>query len=301
MIQTLVKRTAHPELTVALASAVWGLLWLPLRAFNEQGLSPGWVIIGQFAAPLVVLIPLALWRSRHNQPTGIQQYATGLLFGGGVVLYSESILQTSVVRALILFYVMPAWGTLIEVGWMGRRFTIWRGLALVLSLSGLLAILGPTSSLDITFNLGDGMALLAGLIFTFGAQRVREAPQISVFEQIFAFFFFGSIVALGISLLPIAVLGRPPTAALVIALAPWMMLLALGVLLPVMSGIYWGSRFVDPGRLGIILQLEAVVGIGSAALLAGEPFGMRELIGSALVISAGVVEIFGNKRSEAHQ
>jgi drug/metabolite transporter (DMT)-like permease len=71
-------------------------------------------------------------------------------------------------------------------------------------------------------------------------------------------------------------------------------LIAVGFLIPVMWGIYWGSRHVDPGRLGILLQIEVVVGISSAALFAGEPFGMREAIGSVLVISAGLVEVIGN-------
>ena len=66
-----------------------------------------------------------------------------------------------------------------------------------------------------------------------------------------------------------------------------------------MWGIYWGSGQVDPGRLGILLQIEAVVGITSAALFAGEPFGVRQAVGAILVVSAGLVEIFGNRRAIA--
>jgi drug/metabolite transporter (DMT)-like permease len=288
------KRDARPEIIVAAASAIWGLLWIPLRAFDRQGLAPGWVIVCQFIAPLVLIMPLAVLRWRRGQPTGIEQYATGLLVGGGVVLYCESLLQTDVVRSLILFYMMPAWGTLVEVGLMGRRFTLWRGLALLLSFGGLFVILGVGSSFSVSMNLGDLMALSSGIVYTFGAMRVRQSPEISVFEQVFAFFFFGSFVALGLSLLPLAVLGKPPEFNLLVTLAPWILLMTI-VLIPAMWGQYWGSRFVDPGRLGILLQLEAVVGIGSAALFAGEPFGLREAIGAALIISAGLVEVFVNR------
>ena len=288
------KQHTYPELVVAAASAIWGLFWIPLRAFERGGLDPGWVIITQFGVPLIFLLPLAIVRRQRQQPIGIAQVATGLLVGGGVVLYSESLLQTSVVRSLVLFYVMPAWGTLVEVGLMGRRFTLWRSLALVLSLTGLLAILGLGNSLAFSINVGDLMALLAGILFTFGAMRIRAMPQISVFEQIFAFFFYGFLVALGLSLLPITVLGQPPDFQLLLSLTPWLMLMT-AVLIPVMWGIYWGSRSVDPGRLGLILQLEAVVGIGSAALWAGEPFGLAEAVGSTLVIGAGLVEVLGNR------
>ncbi|MCB8944568.1 MAG: DMT family transporter [Ardenticatenaceae bacterium] len=292
------KRSTHPEIVVAAASAVWGLFWLPLRAFERGGLEPGWIIICQFTVPCLVLSFPALRRWRRGQATGIAQMATGLLVGGGVVLYSESLLQTNVARSLILFYVMPAWGTLVEVGLMGRRFTLWRCLALFLSLAGLFALLGLNDSFAFALNLGDWMALLAGLVFTFGAMRIREMPQVSVFEQVFAFFLFGSLVAVGLSLLPIAALGQPPTFPSLLALTPWLVLMT-AVLIPVMWGIYWGSRFVDPGRLGIVLQLEAVVGIGSAALLAGEPFGWAETIGALFVIGAGLVEVWGNREASS--
>ncbi|MDH3452322.1 MAG: EamA/RhaT family transporter, partial [Gammaproteobacteria bacterium] len=56
-----------------------------------------------------------------------------------------------------------------------------------------------------------------------------------------------------------------------------------------------GARHLDPGRMGILLQMEAIVGIGSAALLAGEPFGLAEAAGSVLVISAGVTDVLGHR------
>jgi drug/metabolite transporter (DMT)-like permease len=182
---------------------------------------------------------------------------------------------------------------------MGRQFTLWRGLTLVLSLLGLLTILGLGDPLSLSINIGDLLALLSGIIFTFGAMRVRQAFEPTVFEQVFAFFFFGSIVALGFSLLPLTTLGQFPAFEQLITLPPWIVLMAVGILIPAMWGLYWGSHYVDPGRLGILLQLEAVVGIGSAALLAGEPFGSREAVGAMLVISAGLIEVFANKGNEA--
>jgi drug/metabolite transporter (DMT)-like permease len=213
-----------------------------------------------------------------------------------VALYLESLLLTDVARALILFYAMPAWGTILEVGLMGRPFTRWRGISLLLSLSGMLIILGVGDPLSLSINLGDLMALLSGMLFAYGAMRVRQAPETSVFEQILAFFLYGSLSALALSMLPLAALGQPPSLEQLTALAPWLVLIAVGFLIPVMWGIYWGSRYVDPGRLGILLQIEAVVGIGSAALFAGEPFGIRQAIGAILVISAGLVEVMGNRR-----
>ena len=296
---TLEQRRPYPELVVAITSAAWGLFWIPLRAFERHGLEPAWATLTQFLVPLAILTPFAVVRWTRRQPTGVRQYRTGLLIGAAVALYLESLLLTDVARALILFYAMPAWGTILEVGLMGRPFTRWRGISLLLSLSGILIILGVGGPLSLSINIGDLMALLSGMLFAYGAMRIRQAPEVSVFEQIFAFFLYGSLAALALSFLPLAVLGQPPSLEQLTALAPWLILVAVGFLIPVMWGIYWGSRYVDPGRLGILLQIEAVVGIGSAALFAGEPFGVRQATGAVLVISAGLVEVIGNRRETA--
>jgi len=289
------QRRPYPELAVAIASAAWGLFWIPLRAFERHGLDPGWATLAQFLAPLIVLAPFALLRRLRGRPTGIAQFGTGLLIGAGVALSLESLMLTDVARALILFYAMPVWGTILELVFMRRPFTVRRAVTLLLSLAGMLAILGLGGPFSPTMNLGDLMALAAGILFAFGAMRVRQVPSISVFEQIFAFFLYGSLAALALTFLPLAALGKPPTAPLLAALAPWLGLAAIGFLIPVMWGIYWGSRHVDPGRLGILLQIETVVGVGSAALLAGETFGLRQAAGAVLVIAAGLVEVIMNK------
>ena len=289
----------RPEWVVAGSAALWGLFWIPLRAFENQGLSAGWTTVLQFIAPLVCLLPFAAWRLIQRRPIGLNQWMAGICVGAAFALYCASLLLTDVVRALILFYVMPAWGTLVEVGWMGRKFTLWRGLALVFSLAGMLTVLGIGHDFLHSFNIGDGMALLSGVVFTLGAMRVRQLQEVSTFEQLFAFFFYGTLVSLVLAYLPAINIGGVPELLTLKSLLPWLALMSVFFLIPVMLGIYWGSKFVDPGRLGLLLQLEAIVGIGSAAVLAGEPFGYREIIGSILVISAGVVEIFGNQPESA--
>ncbi len=280
---------------MAVSAAIWGLFWLPLRAFETLGLDPAWVTVGQFVLPVAFLLPFAFIRLLRRQPVGTSQAITGLLIGGAMALYCESLLLTDVVRALILFYVMPAWGTIVEIGFMGRRFTFWRGLSLLLSMAGLLALLRVSADLEVTLNAGDAMALLSGIMYAVGAMRVRQAQEVTVFEQVFAFFLFGGIFAFAMTFLPIADYGILPTASVLMAVVPWMILMAVVFMIPVVWGLYWGNRYVDPGRLGILLQLEAVVGIGSAAILTDEPFGWREATGALLVVSAGLIEVIANR------
>jgi hypothetical protein len=58
-------------------------------------------------------------------------------------------------------------------------------------------------------------------------------------------------------------------------------------------GGYWGSRHMGPGRLGILLQIEAAAGICGSARFEGEPLGVRRADGAVRARSAGLVEVIG--------
>lgn len=280
---------------VVVAAGVWGLFWLPLRFFERAGLATGWATLAMFAVPLLLILPATLFRALRDKPTGARQVVTGATVGAAFALYYESLLLTEVARALILFYVTPAWGTLLEVAFMRQRITGARVLALVLGFAGLLAILSAGGAVPVPRNLGDVMALVSGIVFAAGAMRLRQAPETPVIEQCFAFFLYGGVFALILALLPVDALGQPPTWMQLRALLPWLLLMAAVFLIPVTWALLWGSRHLDPGRVGILLQMEAIVGIGSAALLAGEPFGIAEAAGSILVVSAGAADVIGHR------
>ena len=286
----------RPILVVILSASLWGLFWMPIRAFEEMGLSAGWATLSQFVAPALFLAPIAVWRVVGGRPTGLRQVTTGLLIGGAFALYAESLLLTEVARSLILFYITPVWSTLLELTVMGRRFTRARAVALVMGLAGLLVILGGKTGVPLPQNPGDVMALLSGMLWAVGSLRVRQAGETGLFEHLFSFFFYGGLFALVLALLPVEAFGAPPTWPELERIAPWLILTAVGFLIPVMCGLLWGAAHMDPGRLGILLQLEAIVGILSAALLTDEPFGAVEILGTLLVTGAGVADVMGDRR-----
>jgi drug/metabolite transporter (DMT)-like permease len=71
----------------------------------------------------------------------------------------------------------------------------------------------------------------------------------------------------------------------------WLLALATIWILPVIWLTIFGASHLDPGRVGILLMLEIVVALTSAALLTDEPFGARELVGAVLIMGAAAVEI----------
>ena len=70
------------------------------------------------------------------------------------------------------------------------------------------------------------------------------------------------------------------------------------VMLPINLIILWAATRLEPARVGILLMSEVVVGVLSAALLAGEPFTWREATGAALIVLAGVLEVMQRGASD---
>lgn len=169
--------------------------------------------------------------------------------------------------------------------------------ALLLGLAGLFLILGGDTGLPIPRNIGDAIALLAGIVWAFGSLRVRGAQQVDTFQTVFSFFFYGTIAAVLIAVVSVQSGAPRPDRDVLVPLIPLLVLASVAFMIPVMWGILWGSKHIDPGRLGILLQLEAIIGIGSAALLTDEPFGLIEGLGTLLVVGAGATDVLGERRA----
>jgi drug/metabolite transporter (DMT)-like permease len=284
-----------PTVLLVLSAAFWGLFWIPLRQFEAAGLAAAWVGVGQFLTPCLVLLPVAVWFAVRGKPTGLGSWKTAIFTGGAFALYADSLLLTEVARALILFYVSPVWSTVLEVVLMKRRLSAARVLAIVMGLAGVYVILGGNGDLPLPRNAGDWMAILAGMLWAYGSTRIRMSPEITVFENVFSFFTFSAMIGLAVALLPIDALGQPPSIDETMHILPWLLLITIGFLIPVIYMQLYAVKLIDPGRVGILFQSEVVLGVVSAAILTDEPFGWQEGIGAALVVGASLTEVVINR------
>ena len=283
----------HPlfaPVLVVVAAGAWGVYWIPQRALESAGLTGGWSTLVQYVVPVILLAPIALWRVARQRPSGFGHPAFGLLFGGGIVCYANSFLLTDVAHTLLLFYLTPVWGTVLEAVVLRRRITPLRVGTVLLALSGIWVVFSQVGGWPIPRNVGDWLALAGGLGVAAGVTIGARSPPPGVFAPLFAFSLYGTPVAGLCCLLFADALGPPPTAATVLMLLPWVGLLAVVFLLPGNTALTWSSTKVAPGVFGILILSEIVVGLVSAALWAGEPFGWREALGGTMVIIAGLLE-----------
>ncbi len=273
------------------AAGLWGVYWIPQRAFADAGMTGGWGTIAQYAVCLVLLAPVAAWRRWRGAQTGLGLPLAGLLMGGGIVCYANSFLPTDVMRALLLFYLTPVWATVLEVAVLRLRPGWRRAISLPLSLLGVWVVIGQHTGVPLPQNAGDWLALAGGAVFAAGAVRVHQIQVSAVFPLMFAFFVYGGAFAIGQSLLLAEVLGPAPPVEAWVALAPWFVLLCVAFFLPTNAMLMWSPMPLGAGLYSILILSELVFGAASAALWADEPFGWREVVGCSLILTAGAIEV----------
>jgi drug/metabolite transporter (DMT)-like permease len=279
-----------PSLAVVVSGMLWGIFWMPFRALGEAGFSGGWASLAFYLGTTLILVPVAIARWARLRSAGWGLLVTGGIAGAAFTLYATALLLTEVIRVLLLFYLTPVWGTLLGRLLLGERITANRAVALVVGIAGLVVILGFEGGFPMPRNAGDWMALTAGFSWAYGSLRVYRRPTIEVYETATVFFAAGTLVTVAVVLLPLAGNEIRPTLSALESGCLWLILLIAVFGAPPVIMTLWGAARLSPGRVGILLMGEAVVGVGSAALWSGEPFGTREAMGTVLIVGAAFIE-----------
>jgi drug/metabolite transporter (DMT)-like permease len=167
--------------------------------------------------------------------------------------------------------------------------------ALVLAFCGLYVVLVVENGLPLPHNTGDWFALLSGLCWSIATVKLFQDGARMVMEKVITFVVCALFMSLLLVLWQQGDLGGMPDLATLRAAWHWLLLIAV-LMLPITWLTIWPATLLSPGRVGMLLLAEVLVGVSSAALLLDEPFGMRELAGAVLIVTAGVVEVMRQQK-----
>lgn len=286
-----VKRVENmAKLACAYAGIVWGLFWIPLRAMDEAGITGAWSTAMFYIVPVVILMPMLLWRWRQLIAGGVNLHITGMISGFSLVLYANALIHTEVVHAMLLYYLTPIWSTLLARVWLKESITGIRIVAIVLGISGILVIFGIDTGLPWPKNIGDWMGLASGMLWAVAAVRLRDDKKNKAPEHTLVYFFWGAVAAVALALIPYAGAQAAPSMDVVSGNLYWLVPVIMVIVIPSGFAVFWGTPLLSPGLVGLLFMTEISVGAATAALWAGEPFGVREVIGIVLITAAGLVE-----------
>ncbi|NKC17074.1 MAG: EamA family transporter [Gammaproteobacteria bacterium] len=267
---------------------------------HKAGLAGGWPGFILFAAGALLLLLVLPWRLRALRAGALEILQVALLAGAAFALYGMAILLTEVVNAILLFYLTPVWSTLLMRFVLGVPVTRARALVLICGFGGLAIILSGDGGWPWPRNAGDWMALISGALWACGTFVMYRGVKLAAFEQVLAFAAGGALCALLLAyVIGALALGASATGSAASGLAlerlsasSWTFVAVTALLLvPTNFLMMFGVNRLDPGRVGVLLMLEVVVGVISASLYAGEPFGTHHGMGAVLIIGAGLTEV----------
>lgn len=279
------------KLACAYSGLVWGLFWIPLRQLEKSGIPGLWANLVFYLAPLALVIPLLVLRRQHMAKGGLDLQLKGIITALSLVSYSVAFLSTEVVRAILLFYLTPIWSALLARLVLGDPITPIRWLAMAIGFTGMFVILGGGSgSLPIPSNTGDWLAVLSGIGWAFAAVSLRMGKNQDPIELCCINFTWSAIFSVIFVALFAAAAGPMPPVFTIVSTLPWLLPTMLIVVVTGMYATMWGAPKLNPAVVGLLFMTEISVGALTAAIWAGEPFGIREIVGVLLITVAGATE-----------
>ena len=290
-MQLIFKSDKILSLIIVVSSCAWGLYWLPLRSIEQSGIVGSWSIVLVNACPLIILVPLIFFNLGKLKKYPKPIFFAGIMIGAAFTFYANGLVQTSVIRATLLFYLSPIWSTIIGIIWLNERLTIARVISIIVALIGLILLLYDFRNQEtVMLNFGDFSSILSGLFWALGASILKKWSKLPIIPLTAIVYF--STTSLSILLAIIVYKAPIPSLGLIGENFSTAFIWSVIVLLPSFCIIFRISQILFPGRVGILMMSEVAVAVISAKiLLPEEQMVILQWIGALAILLAGVVEI----------
>ncbi len=291
---------SHRESRLALASlltgsVIWGFTWLPLKYFAATGLDGHAVSLTAYVLVALVSLPF-IWRERPQWRSETHWLLLiGLCFGVANVGLTIALMSGSVVRVMLLFFLLPVWGALGGALFLGESLDRRRIAAVVLSLLGVFVIVGGLRALDEPPSVADLAALIAGICYTAAGIANRKARYIPIASRTLSSF-------AGCAVLAVAGLAVSSPAIPELPVMTWSLLAGFAFVWLLGAGLLttYGVTHVEASRAAVFQIVELLVAVVSAVVIGGEMLTVGDYVGGALILAATVIEAWPRPASLVH-
>ncbi len=274
-----------PLISLLLGCVFWGLSWLPLKYFADAGLTGNWVGMTAYGLVGLVAIPIVIKQRKLWQGEGALLWLIGLFFGFANIAFSTALMQGEVVRVMLLFYLLPAWGAMGGVFFLKEQLGVRRKIAIFLSLSGVFVIMGGTAVFEHPLSMVDFLALAAGFCLSAAGVVNKKAQKIPMASRAFVpFIFCPMLAAVAHSVVPATMPDMAPTIWVLLALFAFVWLFGATLLTT------YGVAHIEASQASILQVTELFVAILSAIYIGGEILTLKEILGGAMIVIAAVME-----------
>ena len=278
-------RRMLPVFSLLFTATLWGLVWYPLRLLEHQGLSGLWSVLISYGAALLVCSWI-LVRDRQML-RGNFRYLLFMSVAAGWcnVAFIMAVLDGTVVRVMLLFYLSPFWA--VCLGWMmlGERLDGKSILVFCIAVFGAVIMLWDERiGLPWPRDGADWLAVSAGFAFALSNVYVRKLQHVDVWLKSTSSWV--GVVLVAVAWTGITGAGTPEVSPDIILYA---VLLGLFGFLVMTITVQYGVTRMPIHRSAIILLFELVIGALSSMWLTDEVVQMKEWVGGGMIIMAAVI------------
>ena len=278
-----------PSLILMMGSTLWGLTWIWLKHAHALGIGPILLSVVAFTTQWLIIAPFAwrAWQDPARPPISRLnwQWLALLAFASGVagVGFTMAMVYGDVVRSMMLFFLIPAWGVLFGRVFLKEPLTPARILAVISALAGAFLILGP--------DFGDGLraadlfALVAGFALAGANTLFRFLAEQPI--PIKLTLMQASTVLLGLIAWSFSTeFGAIPSLEAVGSSA----LYGATMLLAAILATQYAVERLPASRSAILMTLELLVAVASATWLGDRFHGANVWTGGTLILIAALLE-----------
>lgn len=279
------KESPLAVLSLVFSGIVWGFAWWPLKIFAAQGLDGHAIALTAYALVGLVSLPFILRERRAWRREFHLLLLIGLFFGIANFLFTWSLMVGSVVRSMLLFFLLPAWGAIGGRLILKERLGPRRLLAVALCLGGVFTIVGGVDVFSEPLSFADVTAFIAGIAYTAAGITNRAAREIPITSRTLMSFVgctFIALVGLSVHMPEIPTLSATGWGLLFLFAFVWLM---GGTLLTT-----YGVTHVQASRAAVLQVAELVIAVVSAVLIGGESLSAGEYAGGAMILAATLIE-----------
>lgn len=270
-----------PYIACLIAATLWGLLWYPLRLLHEAGLPGIWATLLIYLAAILVVIPY-WYRNRITITQPVLLTGIAIAAGWTNLAFILALLEGTVVRVLLLFYLSPVWAILLARIFLQEKLTRQSVINLFLAGTGAFILLWDEHlALTAPISSADALAITSGMAFAITNVLVRKIGDIPIVSKMMSAW-AGVIV--------LCLMGMVMTGPELPDFNTYSILLGMAVgifgMVVMTYTAQYGVTHLPVQKSAVIFLFEVPVGAVSATLLSAERVSTLEYLGGALVMVA---------------
>jgi drug/metabolite transporter (DMT)-like permease len=218
----------------------------------------------------------------------------GLIFASDIAVWNISLGHISATVSTLLANLAPVWVGLISFFILRKKSGLLFWIGTCVAIAGMIVLVGYQNIIQLQFNIGIVLALLASLFYA-----IYIVITNNILQRIGTLsFMFYNMLAASVFLLPVS--GWQGSNLIDFSLNTWLCFLGMSLLCQLTGWITinYSLKFLEGTRVSIALLGQTVIAGFMAVLLLHESLQLKEIIGS-IVILAGIAITFLKEKQKA--